>query len=96
LALRSLITAAALAASALAPLVGAAAVLLTPTAAQAADNDGDSKGGRGANKDADPGARDARKSARTGDDLESCRRDADGMRGPERSRFMTQCLKDRK
>jgi hypothetical protein len=90
-------TAAALAASALlAPLVGAAAVLLTPIAAHAADHDGEGKGPRGANKDADPGARDAPKGARTGDDLESCRRDADGMRGPERSRFMTQCLKDRK
>ena len=30
------------------------------------------------------------------DDLTSCRRDADGMRGPERSRFMTRCLKERK
>ena len=29
-------------------------------------------------------------------DLESCKRDADGMRGPERSRFMTSCLKARK
>jgi hypothetical protein len=90
-------TAAALAASAvLAPLVGAAVVLLTPIAAHAADRDVDSKGGRGANKDADPAARDAPRSARAGDDLESCRRDADGMRGPERSRFMTQCLKERK
>ena len=29
-------------------------------------------------------------------DLESCRRDAEGMKGPERSRFMTSCLKARK
>ena len=41
-------------------------------------------------------SKDARRPARVGDDLETCRRDADGMRGPERSRFMTQCLKERK
>jgi hypothetical protein len=40
--------------------------------------------------------KDARRQPRVGDDLDSCRRDADGMRGPERSRFMTQCLKERK
>jgi hypothetical protein len=40
--------------------------------------------------------RDRNDTGRTGDDLESCKRDADGMRGPERSRFMTQCLKERK
>ncbi|HEX2829823.1 MAG TPA: hypothetical protein VHP37_25980 [Burkholderiales bacterium] len=33
---------------------------------------------------------------RIGDDLASCKRDADGMRGPERSRFMTKCLRERK
>jgi hypothetical protein len=96
----------------LAPAVGAAAFLLTPVSALAADHDsegksgrsanreadhdGEGKGGRSANREADPAAREPRKSGRTGDDLESCRRDADGMRGPERSRFMTQCLKDRK
>jgi hypothetical protein len=41
-------------------------------------------------------ARDRPDTARVGDDLDSCKRDADGMRGPERSRFMTQCLKERK
>ena len=40
--------------------------------------------------------KDTPRRARTGDDLESCKRDADGMRGPERSRFMTQCLRERK
>jgi hypothetical protein len=30
-----------------------------------------------------------------GDDLTTCKRDADGMRGPERSRFMTECLRER-
>ena len=41
-------------------------------------------------------SKDTRSPPRAGDDLETCRRDADGMRGPERSRFMTQCLKERK
>ena len=30
------------------------------------------------------------------DNLDTCKRDADGMKGPERSRFMTQCLKERR
>ena len=28
-------------------------------------------------------------------DLDSCRRDARGLEGPERSRFMTECLRTR-
>lgn len=36
-----------------------------------------------------------RKPQRTRDDLDTCKRDAAGMKGPERSRFMTACLKDR-
>jgi hypothetical protein len=36
-----------------------------------------------------------RKPQRTRDDLDTCKRDAEGMKGPERSRFMTACLKDR-
>ena len=39
---------------------------------------------------------DNRAEDRAGGDLASCKRDADGMRGPERSRFMTQCLRERK
>jgi hypothetical protein len=39
---------------------------------------------------------DRKKDARGGDDLTTCKRDADGMRGPERSRFMTDCLKERR
>lgn len=41
-------------------------------------------------------AKKARPAERLGDDLGSCKRDADGMRGPERSRFMTQCLRERR
>ena len=36
-----------------------------------------------------------RKPQQTRDDLDTCKRDAEGMKGPERSRFMTACLKDR-
>ena len=36
-----------------------------------------------------------RKSQGTRADLDTCKRDANGMKGPERSRFMTACLKDR-
>ena len=32
---------------------------------------------------------------RTRDDLDSCKRDAEGMKGPERARFMTECLRER-
>jgi hypothetical protein len=47
---------------------------------------------------AEPGddRKEARPAARVGDDLTTCKRDADGMRGPERSRFMTDCLKERR
>jgi hypothetical protein len=94
--LRKLVTAAALATCAVAPLVGAAVFALTPACALAADHDAEDKSGRSGNREGEAATREPRKSGRTGDDLESCRRDADGMRGPERSRFMTQCLKDRK
>jgi hypothetical protein len=36
------------------------------------------------------------KAAKPQDGLDTCKRDADGMKGPERSRFMTACLKERK
>lgn len=36
-----------------------------------------------------------RKAQGTREDLDTCKRDAEGMKGPERSRFMTACLKDR-
>ena len=36
------------------------------------------------------------KTARPGDELDTCKRDAEGMKGPARSRFMTACLKERK
>ena len=83
----------------IAVLLGALAVT---SAGAAEERDGD-KGGdaeksvaaaephsedRGAKKDTRTGA--------SGSDLVTCKRDADGMRGPERSRFMTQCLRERK
>jgi hypothetical protein len=36
------------------------------------------------------------KAAKPQDSLDTCKRDADGKKGPERSRFMTACLKERK
>ena len=36
------------------------------------------------------------KSAKQPDQLDTCKREADGKKGPERSRFMTACLKERK
>jgi hypothetical protein len=74
----------------------------------AADNDGetvpvaqsaesaDTDRARSSDGDERQKSRETRRQPRIGDDLESCKRDADGMRGPERSRFMTQCLKERK
>ncbi|MDB5862693.1 MAG: hypothetical protein JWO70_499 [Betaproteobacteria bacterium] len=97
--MRSRVNAAALACALLVSVaptrqVGAAGLIINE--ADAADQDADNKSGKPASKEAEPGTREERKGARTGDDLESCRRDADGMRGPERSRFMTQCLRERK
>jgi hypothetical protein len=36
-----------------------------------------------------------KKGDRKGRDLDSCRRDARGLEGPERARFMTECLRSR-
>ena len=75
-----------------------AALALPP--AHAADGDGD--GERAAKPEARQsgedrnGEKEQHTESRAGDDLTTCKRDADGMRGPERSRFMTQCLKERK
>ena len=80
------------------------ALLLAALAAPPAYADADAatvRDGRGAiGRSSDDGERTAKperpSEERTGDDLASCKRDADGKRGPERSRFMTQCLKERK
>ena len=77
-------------------LTAAALAALALPAAAAADGD---RGGKSANAAAESETRpkqDRRAEERGGSDLASCKRDADGMRGPERSRFMTQCLKERK
>ena len=36
-----------------------------------------------------------KKDERRPDDLESCKRDATELHGPERARFMTECLRER-
>jgi hypothetical protein len=66
-----------------------AAVLASNNAGKAAADSRDA----GRKSSADPAQP---KDQRPGSDLESCKRDADGMKGPERSRFMTECLKQRK
>ena len=79
-------------------LVALLLAALAAPPAYAADTVRDARGASG--RSSDDGERIAkpekRNEERTGDDLASCKRDADGMRGPERSRFMTQCLRERK
>ena len=36
-----------------------------------------------------------KRTGKTRDDLDSCKRDAEGMKGPERARFLTECLRER-
>ena len=73
----------------------AAATLPLPLA-RAADVEAADKGA--AATGSEPDVRQDRRAPpeRKSDDLTTCKRDADGMRGPERSRFMTRCLKERK
>ena len=81
-----------------APIVLLLAALAAPPAfaADTSRDDGKSTSAPPAD-DAERAAKpDKREGERVGDDLASCKRDADGMRGPERSRFMTQCLRERK
>ena len=81
--------------SPIALLAALAALALPPAHAAHAERD---KGKDASAPAADSGnaKKEARAAPRTGDDLASCKRDADGMRGPDRSRFMTQCLRERK
>jgi len=64
----------------------------------AAGSNNDSKEAQAQQKD--KGGKSASSSERSQDkapnEFESCKRDADGMKGPERSRFMTACLTERK
>jgi hypothetical protein len=81
------------------PLIALLLAALAAPPAYAADAD-TTRDGRGASgRSAEDGERTAKpekREERTGDDLASCKRDADGKRGPERSRYMTQCLRERK
>jgi hypothetical protein len=73
----------------------AALAVLDPAAAAVSTD----RGGKSANASGDDGARAKQEKGaeeRGESDVASCKRDADGMRGPQRSRFMTQCLKERK
>ena len=70
----------------------ACAFALAPCYVNAADAD---KAGGRQQKGQDQKAAPGEKAAKSPDDLTSCKRDADGMKGPERSRFMTSCLRER-
>ncbi len=69
-------------------------VLLVVPGAVAAEDE--NKAGAATEKRAEPRPAPKDDAANVGGDLASCKRDADGMRGPERSRFMTACLRERK
>lgn len=80
-----------------------AAALAVSPAALASNRDSkagapDRSADKNAEKTAERKSADDRGSAKDQpeDNLESCKRDADGMKGPERSRFMTECLKERR
>jgi hypothetical protein len=70
------------------------AIALAPMLAQAADKE--SKQAETQKDREAPKASSTNPEDKGPNDLESCKRDADGMKGPERSRFMTSCIKARK
>jgi hypothetical protein len=67
--------------------------LATCVSAGESPPDSDARSGH-ADRAADPQSA-KKKSEDKGRDLDSCRRDARGLDGPERARFMTECLKTR-
>jgi hypothetical protein len=75
----------------------ACAIAMAPAGAQAAAANKDGKPSQVEQKDQgrEKASQDAA-AAKPPSDLESCRDDADGKKGPERSRFMTACIRDRK
>jgi hypothetical protein len=73
----------------------ACAVLLSPAHAGESNTDGKASQAEQKEKGRETTSQDD-SAAKAPSDLESCKRDADGMKGPERSRFMTACIKERK
>jgi len=75
----------------------AAGLALSPLCAQASNNDSKAAQVEQKGKESDQkSSADTKAADKAPNDLVSCKRDADGMRGPERSRFMTACLRERK
>lgn len=70
------------------------AALLAASPLHAASKDADSQSSRSEQQSKKPPPR-ADKPAATKDDLKECKEQAHGLQGPERSRFMTKCLKER-
>ena len=79
-------------------LIAAMAAALALPPAFAADADGSNAKAETARaaQEAERNKADKASAERPADDLVTCKRDADGMRGPKRSRFMTECLKERR
>ena len=74
----------------------AVALALSPAALAAGENDGDSKTAQAEQRERDTAKASTERGDKPTTDLESCKRDAEGMKGPDRSRFMTACLRERK
>jgi hypothetical protein len=68
------------------------AVVLAPLPAAASNKDSKTS----PQKNVDQRSASDANAAKPRDELDTCKRDAEGMKGPERSRFMTACLKERK
>jgi hypothetical protein len=74
----------------------ACVLALSPAALLASNNDSKDTQTQQRDKGDRKGAPDEKSAAKAPSEFETCKRDADGMKGPERSRFMTACLKERK
>ena len=70
------------------------AALLAASPLHAASKDADTQSSRSEQQSKRPPAR-ANKPAETKDNTQECKEQAHGLRGPERSRFMTKCLRER-
>lgn len=74
----------------------ALAVCLAFAPAYAASDGDDAKSERAEEKAAEKDAPNKDRVPKGASDTASCRRDAKGLHGPERARFMTECLRERR
>jgi hypothetical protein len=73
----------------------AAVVLGTAMCTSAADRPDEAPPRESADKESAEQPATKKRGDAKGRDLSSCRRDAKGLHGPERARFMTECLRNR-